>query len=351
MPKSKAEILSKKHLFIEYANNPLQNSRENFNQIVDVIKDEFGALPAVGGLPSSMLATYGYRLKETMPSLVLRNLYSEVLRFGQDINEAIIERGRIRTTPPNLGKINRMGSFEKDFLYMHGESAITAVQLAEWNTKEIHIDSSTEIGFEAAYSFLDGACYESGLKSCPTYNPWVDNLDLDVLQRTPHIKCYECQLLAFVEILNKIISGKAYTEIPGLEDLLHLGLSSYRRTLSINGADQLETMMGWRSSYDDQTGHFLPGPDPDYPFKHTFNHLLLGFVSHSLGTFLADPKFSRTRLHKCEICGDFFIDEPRAKQCPSPKDCRQIRKTRYQKHYMRKKRNLDSPEGDEKYIK
>jgi len=59
----------------------------------------------------------------------------------------------------------------------------------------------------------------------------------------------------------------------------------------------------------------------------------------------------KRKLSKCTACLQFFIaDDIRRTVCYSPKECKKIRKRRYQKDYMADKRDPDSPTFDPDYV-
>jgi len=73
-------------------------------------------------------------------------------------------------------------------------------------------------------------------------------------------------------------------------------------------------------------------------------------LAYSLIEFLRVER-NRNYIKKCPICRDFTIVENTRRQvCYPPKDCEEIRDRRYQKDYMAKKRDPDSPEFDPDYV-
>jgi hypothetical protein len=328
------------HLFIEYANANLTQGPEELKKIIDALMEEFGPIHAVPDLPS-LMEWHGPLLHEITLPTILTRIIENITAFGSNLMEACIARGKVRT-PPHI-RIKLKNSHEADSLKLRGNSAITNVQLAEFS-RDLNIDSTAEIAFEAAFGHVDGCRDQDGASRCPILSPWIYNTPLDGEAPT----CYECHQAGVKRILQEITNGQELETIQGLPEILHLGVSSYRRAVNIT--DCIDIRNGWKSPLDHE-GHFLPGPDSEFPFKFIFNNLLMSFVGYSLGKFLSDKKLSRTRLHKCEICGDFFVDEPRSKRCPPPKDCRKAGKHSYQMEYMRNKRNPESEKFDEKYIK
>jgi len=316
-----------KYLFIEYANNSLKDSPYNFNKIIGAMEDEFGPVYSVTDLPSLVPGDMHDWWQITPASHLYSILSRAILHYGQDLNGAIIKRGRIRTPPGIMINVEGRGH-EEDYFHMCGDGGITSDKLATLNSRDLNIDAEMEIGFEAAYGFLDKQCHYTdedgwGYSPCLSFNPWVENVDFAIRLRAPHIKCYQCHQKAFIEILNKTISGQSYVKIIGFEHLLHLGFSNYRQAVSLSGPHQIDVIMGWRSLFDHQ-GHLLHGPDTEYPFKYVFNHLLMGIVAHSLGKFLA-TNGNRRNLHKCAVCEDFFVGHASRKVCPKPKDCERLR--------------------------
>jgi len=321
--------------FIEYANRHLQ-SRENMDIVRYAIESEHGSpLLAVSDLPNPRLATLASPFPEISITDYISSFYNTMASVGQDINEAIIKRGHIRT-PLDCGS-NEM---PEEFFQNRGRGAITTQQL-ESPSLHIHIDRTKEVAFEAQFGFLDGQCLDqgTGLNECLAYAPWTMNLDLETrFQNEPHITCVKCHQRSFIEIMNKITSGVPLRQIPGLEELLHLGVYNYRRTILWTEDGNVRDKAAWRSPAD-PIGIIRPGPHPEYPFKHIFNHYLLSLIAYSLAAILNDPDFSRERIHKCEICGEFFVGvgRPDQKFCPKP-ECQKLRGNRRAARSMAKRR-------------
>jgi hypothetical protein len=336
--------MSTTHLFLEYANLPLIGKPENFKNILDAIENEFGPVLPVSDLDlrAELRAPEGFR--EFTVIDYLQDCYSYIAKLGPDLNQALIKRGASRIRPNILYNLKSVGTYhENEYLHSLGGDAITSAHLGDDNTKGINIDRRFEIAFEAVYGFLDQQCTSPETervfsRPCVSFNPWIQHVELKTLLNIPHIKCYECHQLAFIRILNKIITGQPYPEIPGLESLLHLGINNRRESLLINGPYQIEMTMGWKSPYD-HNRQLRIGPDPEYPFKYIFSHLLMGLVSHSLAKFLINPKLTRSRLHKCEICGDFFVSHSSRKVCPPPKECERLRRNLNSSKSMAKNRD------------
>jgi hypothetical protein len=67
--------------------------------------------------------------------------------------------------------------------------------------------------------------------------------------------------------------------------------------------------------------------------------------------FLSNPKTNIKRIKKCPICKKYFLAKDlKRKYCYPPKDCEKIRKTEYNRGFMKRKRNKKGPDFDPKYI-
>lgn len=356
MGKIQKKTLPKQTLFTAFANAPLSRFSDNFDQVTKAfqkisagIEKEFGALPTVSNLVPVDHDIPVYQ--ENVYIVDCLHSFIDVMRyFGPDLDESVIKRGQVRSPDYDVS-LNFKDLDENEILYLLGSSGISSAELSGDNSVRIKIDRLTEIGFEAAYGFLDRQCLnEDGEWPCLFYNPWIRNLDpaqFFSITSMYSLKCFECHQLAFIEMLKKVISGCPFSEIVGFHDFLQLGVSSAREVVSMDTQDQIDFIFGWRSPYDDM-GNYRSGPDAGYPFKHIFNHLIMGLVSYSLESFLAAGL--QKNIRQCEICGKFFIGHGSSTVCSKTCDAKRASRNSSK---SRKKREMREAarrkEEDRKY--
>jgi len=122
---------------------------------------------------------------------------------------------------------------------------------------------------------------------------------------TKGLKCYECDYLHFRHILTRISEGRKYSEIAGLEKLVHY--------------------------FSREESYFTIQQSPEAPFREiiarssgksqygmpmSFPRCLKGAVTQSLVSFLIYE--DGRKLKRCEHCGKFYVQgklDPRQKYC------------------------------------
>jgi hypothetical protein len=159
---------------------------------------------------------------------------------------------------------------------------------------------------------------------------------------TENLPCYVCDHRFFRFLLDELCKEKDFSEIEGL-DCLAFNIPTESRSLNFSEIDGKTTKLCWETEY---------GLNPLFANQPPWNFpgIFLGAVTDSLIYFLAEK--DRRRLKKCPICGDFFIAERdlKKKYCYPPKNCEQIAKREMQREFMRKKRDMNSPEFDQRYL-
>jgi len=175
----------------------------------------------------------------------------------------------------------------------------------------------------------------------------------DLCEEYFDLKCYECHQLKFINFLNEIVQGKEYSEIEDIENILFYAsiISSHTEDRTIQKLDQKapfrETLQA-----DDWFiyGYYNYIRSGHGNTSHAFNEYLNSIAYYSVTDFLLHN--DRRNLKRCLICDDFIVtDHIKREVCSPPKDCENIRKKRWQKEYMKKKRDPDSPDFDPKYIR
>lgn len=145
--------------------------------------------------------------------------------------------------------------------------------------------------------------YSLEVYECPC-NEWHKKLINSKLLKGPNrLKCYECDQVCFVHMLNSITSGKSYKEIADFNVLPEGYRECKSFNLSVNGNNkELHPI-----AYLYTGGSKFPG---------IFN----GLISSLLVEFLSDHDFNRKRFKRCPYCKQFFIaNDAKRKICYSPK--------------------------------
>ena len=151
-------------------------------------------------------------------------------------------------------------------------------------------------------------------------------------------KCFECDQLAFVAMLDQLIEGREIDMLPEFRFYLR---ARNRAVVSVVNFDisKDDTFKSSLIKYDsfDTVSHFYRGRnDFDY-VQYAFSQFLMIFVGYSLTEFLLNN--NRRKLKKCPYCDEYFIaNDLRRKKCYSD-DCKKT----YERRKKRKQRE-DEPE-------
>ncbi|EFK10206.1 conserved hypothetical protein [delta proteobacterium NaphS2] len=303
-------------LFTVYANAQLRDNVEDFHHLIDFLREN-GDFRLEHD--DDCVDGYGVAIEMTV-SDTFEQFVKLIAYFGPDVDQACAKRGECRTITSLRDQFE--AAFEK------GQHSLTYRDLA-LSDGRIFIQRDKEAAFEAAYGYLDGYCWAPDEDApgwythpCAGAQPILSNTDIDnsFFDGPDRLKCYECYQLGFIEILNQIVAGVAFDEIPDLFKLIDLAMDWNVRHTTTDERGRLSFDQFWKDLY--QVGGFKSGPDPEYPLKHTVNLFIMSLIADSLGGFLLNH--DRKTLHKCRVCGKFFIGHANATACPSPRDCRNI---------------------------
>jgi hypothetical protein len=149
-------------------------------------------------------------------------------------------------------------------------------------------------------------------------------------------KCFECDQLAFVGMLDKLIEGRELDELPEFRFYLQARNRAAVNIIDfdISKDDRFQKSLRRYVSFN-TLQHF--GKDDFDHVQYAFSSFLMIFVGYSLSEFLLNK--DRRRLKKCPHCDRYFIaNNIRRKKCYSD-DCNRI----YQRLKKRKQRE-DEPD-------
>ena len=156
---------------------------------------------------------------------------------------------------------------------------------------------SVESAIEACYGshggYFEGECH---------LRPYRQKLfGEDHFLGTKRLKCYECEQLAFVNILAELIEGKEFSDIFGFDQYLK-PVHSFLEIVPSNSQklpfrEALQETTFWGAEI-----FFLPGKP-----RFAFNEFLKAFVSRSLSEFLL--KNDRRKIKRCKECNEFYISK------------------------------------------
>lgn len=149
------------------------------------------------------------------------------------------------------------------------------------------------------------------------------------------LKCYECEQKYFLYILESIIKGTEYSDITGFSNFItqHKNVIKNGVVIELNDlGDQFREKLKKNLIWDSLLTYISLG------------QFLGGAISYSLSEFLTNEQRGRLRLKRCLECGDFFPGRTDQKWCS--KKCY---KKGYHREYMRKKRDPESTDYDQRY--
>lgn len=236
-----------------------------------------------------------------------------------------------------------------------------------------------KISFDAVYGYRDGYCE---FLKCPNFSI-IDHINDKLLIGPERLKCYECNQLYFKEVLTGIAEAKGCLEIPIFKKVHPngIGVREFKRARALENnrhdiKPEIQTLLegfigksfiflkdgvlrSIELSEEEKLdegfilGPKLVSPDSFAPnwkpnsftdnWRSTFGNLFLWqIVGYSLTEFLLknDPK----KLKKCKDkkCNEFHTN-------PSEYCSRKCYDRDYHRHYMRQKRDPESPKYDQKY--
>jgi len=274
-------------LFITYSNNSLRKEPRNFYKIIDKIDDE----------------------------IVKQNILFKRTQFELELARDLPIPHNPREQIGNI--LKQVVKNILDFCNDYGRS----VEIFRRHGSAIN----TEVAFQACFGWEDFYCLDPYIQDgkkhpegwftnrCAEYAPNMKQLvDFELYTCEDKLKCYECEQLFFVKILEQINDGVEYDEIPEFLNFLETVNKWGSREILFTEHKKQESpfkkniseKFRWISPLKD-SNTWSKGPNDKYPYKHTFNEYLRSFIAYSLENFLLSE--DRRKINKCEACNHFYI--------------------------------------------
>ena len=233
--------------------------------------------------------------------------------------------------------------------------AIVSMALDEVPNGQLYDDAVLTKAKEAVYGCDDGFCESE----CSVRRFREDKLGRAAFEGPCQLRCIECDQRDFVRMLKEIIDGNSYNEIQGLGDFIEAGRDVEKKT-TIGEVEWEITPAPSRSARTLEDAFPKPQRFGGYNVwdclsieegksKPGFRHCLSALVAYSLSTFLDEDESNRQSLKRCRMCHSFFIAKDMKREICYYSDCEKDRERAQKKDYMRKKRDPDSTEYDERY--
>jgi hypothetical protein len=285
-------------IFLAYANHSLRDNPENFYKIFEQIEHYFFIDPIA-------------KVKGLSPRLV-KTLVKQILRFVKSESD---DRGRIVSLPKLDTDREPFDAFDKN---------------------------TFEIACEAVYAYRDNYCEDECFWK---YRSKIFGKKL--FSGPNRLKCYECGQLAFIHMLSDLVQGKEYDDMFDFVRLLNiLPLHIGSRVVSASEGSPFQLKL---------IRDIVLEPDPVFGLgkgrfgncKFMLQDFLEKIISYSLTEFLINN--DRRKLKRCPVCGSFFI-AGNIRKVHCSKECAKIYKRNYQKTWMQKRRDPESPKYNPKYI-
>jgi hypothetical protein len=305
-----------KYIFLAYANYPIRDDPNNIDKMFYKDTDLF----TYDQLGESGRIKTGSKFK---------------LNIQEEMHEEIIEyfKKLSKCTPQTIEKLRpKPKKKEAIFLELYNIKPITQIILDGYDQASINRGlyfkrtlQRFNLAVNALFKYRNGYCESE----CSERTIRQKIFGEAIFNGENRLKCLECDQLLFINILNKIIEGKEYSEIKELSILKKWAEDTLYRHKTIcvsrasNGGCFKEALTEtikfiWKINYDND----------DY-FRMAVN----GFHAYSLIAFLLKDENNREKIRKCPECNTFFIApkiDPRIKKCH---EC--SRKSRKSKEYNR----------------
>jgi hypothetical protein len=186
--------------------------------------------------------------------------------------------------------------------------------------------TESEIAFEAVYGYQDDYCMDFSdygqndggyLSPCEQYLPGRHGfIDPDFFrgpdERQGRLKCFQCEQLYVIGILDQIIKGEEFFNINGLKEFLQNASNHDQGTITLRDG-KINVIKFWAGLFHN-SGSFIIGPDQNYPYKHVLNQYIRSMIAYDLGAYLSGDHKNINRIKRCSKCNIFYISETSAKR-------------------------------------
>jgi hypothetical protein len=203
---------------------------------------------------------------------------------------------------------------------------------------KVRDDDVLRIAQEAVYGYRDGFCETT----CPMRDLREKQWGKEPFEGPDRLKCTECDQVDFIRIIMGLIDGNDYDQVDGLLPLLTAGrqfLHDFQGKTKVFPIPEPFTRKPME----------FKRPKSHDPHKLGFRNYWNALIGYSLSEFLYADDRNRHRLKLCPYCDEFFTATKLDKEICYSQDCDKARQREQKRPYMRKKRDGDSPEYDERY--
>jgi hypothetical protein len=226
------------------------------------------------------------------------------------------------------------------------------------NRYELNPDlGSYEVAFEAVFGYEEHYCIDfEGRETpgdwcvchCAQHSPDMkEGQRSDLFFGKDRIRCYECEQIFLLKILDRITDGIPFSQINGIQQLFDVVYNTTIPDVKIE-ANNISKSNRWKSIFDWRNGNvWNVGPDKSQPYKHVFNQLIRSFIAYDLLEFLEND--DRRKIIKCEFCSKYSVKDRASKigvktfcstECKNRYWTEQRKENKYFTLYMREYRLL-----------
>jgi hypothetical protein len=289
-------------MFITYANNSLREDPENFYKIFGAVKQNIEV--DLNGVDEAI---------DLICKLSKNNDFETILLLIKEIKK-------------------KDGPFPSDKNYAY--QAVTGGREYFYLESQIHKDDPEYIKL----------CKENDFKcECREMNKML--LGEDLCEELFVLKCYECHQLKFIDSLSEIASGKEYSKIKDINDILDLSSIFSTKTM-YRKIEKIDKQAPFREKL--QVDDLFTLGYHDYIWGshgnsfHAFNEYMNSIAYFSVTEFLLQN--DRKKIKVCQKCNNCFVTikaDTRIRFCPrcSPKSKMSKKERReYQKKYRQRKK-------------
>ena len=265
--------------FLAYANLSLQREIRNLKDIVSSLRQFYGDIPEISEhLPTAIELCIKYSEMDYKDALELAKILPFALRFGREDPYSLCLYGK-----QEINEAKRLLIQVTDGKFKTGKDFIIS-----WS-----LDEAFEY-IHSVYNPIMKPCE----RECHFRKERREIIGRSMLKGDNRLRCYECDQLYFISILDNIIDGRNASEIPGFDTIKSLG-NKLVRTYIIQ--DNLNKVM----------------TNNKVKLKHVWNvpkywedeirlyDIVLGLICHNLLHFMAVSDIDK--LKKCDNCHIFFL--------------------------------------------
>lgn len=225
------------------------------------------------------------------------------------------------------------------------------------------------VAFEAVYGYRNKFCE----KVCPDRKARENRLAKTFFTGDNRPTCCECDQIDFIGILSKVVQSIEPLQVSGFDQIVEAGEQFKSGSGLINNDDEViiekplrrdasgfqELMKRYQDESFTINGLKIKPYKVNDPLnilnqdktllKLHFRNYWKGLIGYSLMEYMVEKKDNIQHLKKCPICSKFFVAKDLKRQICYSKECEKERNRERKKLYMRKKRDPNDPNYDERY--